>query len=344
MTIQAFPGFKHFTTHHCVTGSLRHIYAFYDYPISEEMLLGLGAGVGFIYWHMKGTLPFIGGRANVGRPGEEGLEAAVGRCTGVEIQAHRTESNTKAEKSLVELLQSNVPVLLILDMGFLPYFDFGGEEYHFGYHAVVACGYTEETQQVLLADRDKELHPVSLVELAKARGSKYKPFPPHNAWYSFDFTHKQPPRAADMQQAIEQCARGMLSPPIRNLGVKGITTAAERIQAWSELLNDKQLRDTCINTAIMIDARGGTGGGLFRKMYARFLGEAASASGDKRLIAPSKDMAAVAKLWDTAAQQFESAYRAADPVTYLTDICELLPQIAQREQDVWSRLLQIVSA
>ena len=105
MTIQAFPGFKHFTTHHCVTGSLRHIYEFYDYPISEEMLLGLGAGVGFIYWHMKGTLPFIGGRANAGRPGEEGLEAAVGRCTGVEIQAHRTESTAKAEKSLVELLQ-----------------------------------------------------------------------------------------------------------------------------------------------------------------------------------------------------------------------------------------------
>lgn len=83
MTLQPFPNFKHFTTHHCVTGSLRHIYEYHDYPISEEMLLGLGAGVGFIYWHTKGTLPFLGGRANLERPGEEGLEKAVGRHTGV---------------------------------------------------------------------------------------------------------------------------------------------------------------------------------------------------------------------------------------------------------------------
>jgi len=46
--MQPLPGFKHFTSHHCVTGSLRHIYEFYGYPISEEMLLGLGAGFSVI--------------------------------------------------------------------------------------------------------------------------------------------------------------------------------------------------------------------------------------------------------------------------------------------------------
>ena len=28
-------GFEHFTTHHCVTGSQRHIYAFHGYTISD---------------------------------------------------------------------------------------------------------------------------------------------------------------------------------------------------------------------------------------------------------------------------------------------------------------------
>jgi len=46
MNLQPFLGFKHFTTQHCVTGSMRHIYEFKGYPISEEMLLGLGAGWG----------------------------------------------------------------------------------------------------------------------------------------------------------------------------------------------------------------------------------------------------------------------------------------------------------
>jgi hypothetical protein len=39
MIPQPLPGFQHFTTHHCVTGSLRHIYAFHRYPIGEDMLL-----------------------------------------------------------------------------------------------------------------------------------------------------------------------------------------------------------------------------------------------------------------------------------------------------------------
>ncbi|MBC7264113.1 MAG: hypothetical protein H5T64_07100 [Chloroflexi bacterium] len=33
-------------THHCVTGSMRHIYTYNDHDISEEMLLGVGRGNG----------------------------------------------------------------------------------------------------------------------------------------------------------------------------------------------------------------------------------------------------------------------------------------------------------
>ena len=81
MTIKSFNGFQSLETHHCITGSMRHIYDFYDHSVSEEMLLGIGAGVGFIYWHQKGMAPMIGGRANAGRPGEEGLEITAGNVT-----------------------------------------------------------------------------------------------------------------------------------------------------------------------------------------------------------------------------------------------------------------------
>src|SRR3990172_5245256 len=43
MPLQPLAGFRSLRTHHCVTGSLRHIYEFHDYPISEGLLLGLGA-------------------------------------------------------------------------------------------------------------------------------------------------------------------------------------------------------------------------------------------------------------------------------------------------------------
>ena len=343
MTLQPFPGFKHFTTHHCVTGSLRHIYAYHDFPISEEMLLGLGEGVGFIYWHMKGTLPFIGGRANLERPNEEGLEKAAARRTGVKAASFRTSSARKAEAALLADLEAQKPVFLILDMGFLPYFDFGGEEFHFGYHVVVACGYDPEASLVLIADRDEKLHPVPLEAIAKARRSTYKPFPPRHGSYLFDFSSAHPPQSAEMLTAIHHTAQRMLAAPISNLGVKGIRKAAGRIRKWPEVLTEKELRDTCINTAFMIDARGGTGGGIFRTMYGRFLSEAAAATGRSELAAIGKLMKAIAEQWEAAAQLFEAAYTSDSPAQQLEEIAALLPPIADQEEAAWSALHTAVS-
>jgi hypothetical protein len=342
--MQPFPGVKHFTTHHCVSGSLRHIYEFNGYPISEEMLLGLGAGVGFIYWHTKGTLPFLGGRANLERPGVEGFEKAIGRRTGVKVENFHTSSAAKAEKTLLDMLLAGQPVMLVLDMGFLPYFDFGGQEYHFGYHVVVACGYDPQARLVLLADRDEALHPVSLETLAKARGSKYKPFPPKHAWYKFDFGGKRPPEPGEIWQAVRECAVAMLQPPIANFGVKGIYKAARRIQDWPNLLNEEDLRATCTNTAIMIDARGGTGGGLFRYMYARFLNEVAGLTGERQLVEIGKDMQAIGDQWQAAAGLFERAAGAHQPASLLGEVCDLLPQIATQEQLAWQGLMALSEA
>jgi len=96
-SLQPLPGFRSLAAHHCSTGSLRQIYEFNDYPISEELLLGLGSGLGFIYWHMKGSEPFYGGRANVGRSNEEELEKTAGRRTGVRAKSFVTSSARKAE-------------------------------------------------------------------------------------------------------------------------------------------------------------------------------------------------------------------------------------------------------
>jgi len=342
MTLTTLPGFQSLVTHHCVTGSQLHIYTFYGYPISEEMLLGLGAGVGFIYWHMKGTLPFLGGRANVGRPGEEGMEKAAGRRTGVQVDIYRTNSSIKAEKALLDMLQAGKPVMMQLDMGFLPYCDFGGQEYHFGYHVVVACGYDPTTRQVLLADRDKALHPVSLEALAQARGSKYKPFPPQHAWYTFDFSQAHPPEPDEIIQSIRQCVAGMLTPPIRNLGVQGIRKAAQAMPKWPILMDEKALRDTYINTCIMIDARGGTGGGLFRAMYGRFLSEAAILTGQDGFREAGNQMLQIADRWDSVAGCLERAYQAPDPAQAINEACTILTEIATQEESVWKSLQQIV--
>lgn len=338
MNLQPFAGFKHFPSHHCVTGSLRHIYEFNAFPISEEMLLGLGAGVGFMYWHTKGTLPFLGGRGNAGRPGEPGLEQDVGERTGVRVEAFRTGSAAKAERTLLEKLEAGRPVMLLLDMGFLPYFDFGGEEFHFGYHSVVACGLDAGSRRVLLADRDEELHPVSLEDLATARGSKYKPFPPRHTSFTFDFSGRRDPALDEVLGAIGECARTMLQPPIRNFGVKGIRTAAERIQTWPDVLDPEGLRRTCLNTAIMIDHRGGSGGGMFRYMYGRFLVEASELTGRPELLESAGGMGEIGDRWEAVARELERAATAPEPGPLLSKVCGSLPSLAERERVVWEAL------
>ncbi|MCP5094358.1 MAG: BtrH N-terminal domain-containing protein, partial [Chloroflexi bacterium] len=173
MNLQPFLNFRPVNTHHCVTGSMRHVYLFHDHDISEEMMLGLGQGVGFIYWHQKGAQPFLGGRATP-KPSMEELAA---HCTGVKMQQYVTTSTKKAKRTLVEMMGQQQPLMLQVDMGFLPYFDFEGEEYHFGGHVVVACGYDPATETVLIAERDG-VYPVPMSDLAQARGSTFKPFPP----------------------------------------------------------------------------------------------------------------------------------------------------------------------
>lgn len=342
MTPKPPPGFKSLSTHHCVTGSMRHIYEFHDHPISEDMLLGLGAGVGFIYWHTKGTLPFYGGRTNVGRPGEEGLAKTAGRRTGVRVESFQTGSARKAEKALLDMLEAGEPVMIHVDMGFLPYFDFGGQEYHFGRHIVVVAGYDPEPRQVLIADRDEELHPVSLEDLARARGSRFKPFPPRHTWYTFDFSGKHPPEPEEVRQAIREVVTAMLEPPITNLGVKGIRKAAKRTLKWPEIMDEEQLRFACFNIFIFIDAEGGTGGGLFRYMYSRFLREAAGITGDDRLIAVADEFQRIGDRWQVVAKAFKGASEAPDPASLLSECVAPLDALADLEEVGWTRLRELL--
>jgi len=344
--VKPLTGFNGLETHHCITGSMRYIYEYNRHPISEEMLLGLGAGVGFIYWHTKGSIPFIGGRANFTRPGIEGQEKTSGRRTGVRVEIFNTSSTKKAKETMLAMLEKDEPVMIMCDMGYLPYMDFGGEEYHFGGHAVVVCGYDAESREVLVADRDG-LHPVPIEILMKARGSTYKPFPPKNQWYKYDFSGKRFPTADEVCQAIQEQVAGMLEPPISNMGVRGIRKAAQRVQKWPDVLSEKDLRYAMFNTYIFIDAKGGTGGGIFRTMFSRFLREGAEMLGNERLGNErlnkiADDFQGISDDWQAVAEIFKQGWEADDPLAVLCEVKEPMLAIAEREETTWTALGSVV--
>ncbi len=339
MTLVPLPGFQHFETHHCVTGSMRHVYVHNQHDISEEMLLGLGAGVSFSYWHFKGQMPFMGGRGGFKPP----MEQVAGQRTGVAIETHRTTSARKAQKILLELLSVGQPVMIQCDMGFLPYFDFGGEEYHFGGHAVVVCGHDPETDEVLVADRDEMLHPVRMAHLEKARGSTFKPFPPKHAWYTFNFDRRHPPVASDVRQAILEMAQTMLEPPIRNIGVKGIRKAAQMVPKWPEKLDSEELRSALFNAWIFISPAGGTGGGSFRYMLSRFLAEGAEITSDQRLGTSAGKFQQIGDRWEELGEWFHHLSETPGPASRLSECVGSLERLADLEESAWQALRDIAA-
>ena len=226
-------------------------------------------------------------------------------------------------------------------MGFLPYFEVPAD-YHFGGHVVVVAGYDPGTGQVLIADRDRELHPVGWDTLEQARGSRYKPFPPRHTWYTFDFAAARPPSAAEVRESIGEVCQGMLAPPIANFGVSGIRKAIRETGKWPQVLGPGALRRTCFSVAMFIDRRGGTGGGIFRYMYGRFLGEAAAITGEPRLAAMGTELAAIADRWEQTAAAFARAAQADNPAGLLEAATRPMHDIADLEQDFWERLATMI--
>lgn len=328
--------------YHCQTNSMAKIFHYYGCHLSEDMLLGLGAGMGFIYWHQKGVAPFIGGRANV-----KNFFQDLGKRISVKIEVKTTTSEKKAERTLLEKLMRREPVMVYGDMGLLPWFDLP-EGYHFGGHTFVVCGY-DGKDTVLGSDIDQKAsglkkgsyYPITLEQLGKARNSPYKPFPPKNAYLEFDFATYHPPREEDINSSINQTVSSMLKPPITNFGIKGIRRSAKEITKWPDLFNDKELRLNLYSIYIFIEI-GGTGGGCFRYMYSRFLREAAKITSNKALEEVASVIFETGKLFSELGQLFEDAEKATDIRERISAAKEKFMMIADMEEEAFHHLAENV--
>ncbi len=343
--ITPFPDCPALDGYHCQTNSLAKIFHFYRCPLSEDMLLGLGAGMGFIYWQMKGNkklhIPdyvFIGGRGNTKHFFDD-----VGKRTGVVIKQYSTSSQKKAQDALLETLQKKQPVMVYADMGFLPWFELP-KDYHFGGHTFVVCGY-DGKETVLASDMDHHASgrkkgfysEISLEQLRKARGSIHKPFPSKNTYLEFDFRCFHHPTKEDIYSSIAQTIETMLHPPIKNIGVEGIKKASTMLKKWPTLFSDNDLRMNLFSLYIFIEI-GGTGGGCFRYMYSRFLNESASLTKNPALTASAEMINESGRLFTNIGALFKDAETIKNIDERINDACELFREIGNLETEAFTVL------
>jgi hypothetical protein len=342
-TIQPFPNCPALDGCHCITTSLAKMYLHAGHPLSEEILLGLGAGMGFIYWQMKmggGVFVFVGGRAN-----EKNFYADLGERTGVAISRICTSSAKKAEAELMSELKQRRPVMLGGDMAYLPWFDLP-KDYHFGGHAFVVCGY--DGQRTLLAsDIDPKMSGVkkglyaaiTLDQLAQARSSTFKPFPPKNLRLAFDFSDYRQPGRKQIAASIAQTVEALAHPPIKNFGIAGLRHTAKVLPQWPKLFkSEHDLRMNLFNFYIMIEI-GGTGGGCFRPMYARFLEQSAPLCAKKTLESAARLFHESGEKFSQVALLFQDAEKTKAIGNKIRSASQLFTEIAAIE-DKACQLLQ----
>ena len=264
-------GFEQFVGKHCETSALKRVLDRHGLSLSEEMLLGLGGGVGFIYWYMKlMPSPFVGGRYGKGTDFPENICKRID----ADMTVMETSSPKKGYEELKAILRNGEPAVVYGDMVYLPYFVIP-EVAHFGGHVFVVFGLDEEKDEVYIYDRGRNPVTVSLGNLQKVRGSKFSPFPPKHRLLKIEYPSQIGNLEAGIRESIQECCQNMLNPPIKNIGLAGIEKWSKVVMEWPEQFKGINLFGALMNGFMYIEISG-TGGSAFRSMYAQFLDEASS--------------------------------------------------------------------
>lgn len=327
-------GFVHRPGVHCESTALRNIFEYYGFRFTEPMIFGLGSGFGFVYWRMKQMpYPFVGGRAR-------DLDKSLCQNLGVKMQVHTTQSRKRAYESLGELISQDKPVLLHVDMPYLKYWNLPPEE-HFGAHCIVVAGLDEDNGITYIADTQfPEMQKATLKELEEARASQHKPFPPKNAWLTFEFPKKLKPLDKAIKTAIRKTTETMLNPPIKNIGVRGIELFSKEVVNWSEMFppDNALSRVTYEVTYIMLE-EDGTGGAAFRNLFSQFLKEAGEVLNSQEVMKCGEEYNRIAEKWTRVAKLIRAI---PEKTANAQESSAILMEIAQNETRTLSSLRKAI--
>lgn len=333
---------------HCITNSLKQIFAYYEYPLSEAMMFGLASGLSFLYLNQSNS-PMVSGRTKVFE-----FENKLAERLNIDIKCKSGKNSNKILESTIRMINENKPVLIYVDMPYLKYLGMN-ENSHFGGHAVVLFGYDDIEKNFYISDRDNhdnsirvpngkiadDFHLVSYDELEKARNSTFRPFPATNKYLTFDFSEYREITANTLHEAIRETCNSMLNPPAQLLGLNGILKFSKEIKKWDNF-NPQKLRLAGTTNYFQISKDGGTGGGIFRKLYGEFLIEANSILNNDKFIKIGSEFIQLSFLWDKVADDLWQLSLSGN-VKLLEKMSIFLIEIYNIEKNLYSRLTDIVS-
>lgn len=275
-------------------------------PWSEEMLFGIGGGIGigYILWEFKNQahpILTMGFQHRWNYPRE-----FVGTLLDRIDARHRffeTGGAKTAQKNLETVLAEGYPAICWVDQGLLPYLDVPSEHHGCYGWIVTIYGIDDTARVVLVDDLSKKPFLISIDQLTRARAKigSYK-----NRILTVDA-----PKGVRLEPAvragIQDCVAQLLSGS-ETFGLKAIAKWAHLVtdkndkKGWPVVFPDgKGLYGVLVSLHDAICHQGTDGSGL-RGMFADFLSEAAKAFEDSELAALARKYRSVAKRWSRLAE------------------------------------------
>lgn len=276
---RSIDGYRNVPGNHCGSTAMRNLLAHHcGLELSEEMVLGLGSGLDLLYIRAPEITPPL---LVLGRSATLEIDAAAA------LQIAYREQPDLDDDHAWQVVRAEVlagrPTMLSGDAFYLTYRDF---RVHFPAHRFVLVGFDDEDDCAWIADRIDAAP--QRCPLAALRLSRNPPdfISTYNLWGRFHDTTVGRGLPDALAFALARSARRMLGGDPSQAAIVAALAGGRPVSAASGLEAMRRLAADLPAVTARPDGRAiatyasqclekyGTGGGNFRRMYARFLGEA----------------------------------------------------------------------
>ena len=258
-----------------------------DRPWSEAMLLGLTDGIGISVFSFRyeaddvSTL-FIGAR----RPDTAGAMVAGLERLGIDHAIGETAGVRAAAQRLRDDLTAHGPVAAWVDAAALGTRGMPASWEGGSYHVVAVLDLDDDAGTARLADLADAAVVVDQAVLAAARARIRKQR--HRVLAVTGTPRARLDLSAAVRDAVGACHANLTASRTRGFRIDALDDLAARMaggggDSWARVFPRGRHLWTALTSLHLFIEHHGTGGGLSRPLYARFLHEAAVATGDDRL-------------------------------------------------------------
>lgn len=289
------PGFIHVPGVHCGSTAFTDAARFIGLDWSEDLVFGLAGGIAFYLFEVDVQSP---SKLFHGRTGS--FDDNFVQSTKLDLAVRGTQDFDEAFTDIRALIDGGEPVLLKTDLRFLPYYQSAAE---FNGHKVVLAGYDPARQEVLLADTHfRRVMPLSYADLERTMTSAGAPLFWKECRYGpLRRSDDERPLTEAVPDALRRASALMLDEPSGFGGLEALARMADGIGAWRHQKDATWIA----RFGYQVIEKRGSGGGLFRRMYARFLDEARAHADIPSDL--SNQMRALADMWTALAQILKRA-------------------------------------